>query len=765
MADSRAVTTSAPDPRDDAGWFGRWDVGDDGLTRFEVHPDRPESDLHLPPGGLAEVWHNVGNEELTATAHVGGWVTLWSTSRGMVRLTSTRSGWGLAGALTRGLGCRFGPGLAEWRAEGDGWEIRRRVSTTPGGGPVLVVDVEVTGAPEGAAYEERWVAEPRHLLTGPLMTPYRRPPRGADVVEALQWRGTYATSAMSRRATDAARTLASLGLYRAPRADGDRLVHPPRQPAGAREGGVVPPPTWLDRSLPHLVVVPVDTADGTVEVDPSTATWRVRLGAGEHRIRLAVVLADDLARTDDLLRTALDADTRRVDRWGGLLRLEGTGQPWLEREAAWHATQLVSARQRDAHFDRSYVAQGSAYGFVHALQGAPRDYALFAAAAALFDADAALDMLRVALRMMTSGGAISYAHTARGMLTSAGIHAAPTDLPIWLLWAIPEVIWTTGRRDLLDERLPFWPGTDPDNEKSSTVRERVELAFRRLVEKVGLGRHGLVRVGTGDWCDPISAMVDDREAFHKKGESTFNTGFAVYALPRAADLVADDQPELAAEMRAYASELASSLRWTWTDRWYLRGWDGRGHPIGVDHLFLDAQVWPLIGGIGRDHHLATLGQRIADLCWSSSAIGATNLDRPHPVRLGMLAPGWDCNGGVWAALNGLLTIGLARRAPALALENLRRQSFAEHATAYPHLWYGIWSGPDAYNSEMGERAGETFDQPATPMTEYPVMNANAHAGPLLALAGALGLEATPAGVVRRGGVLPDARLQTPVLTT
>ena len=50
---------------------------------------------------------------------------------------------------------------------------------TPGQAVTFTASAEVTGAPEGAAYEERWVAEPRHLLTGPLMTPYRRPPRGA----------------------------------------------------------------------------------------------------------------------------------------------------------------------------------------------------------------------------------------------------------------------------------------------------------------------------------------------------------------------------------------------------------------------------------------------------------------------------------------------------------------------------------------------------------------------------------------------------------
>jgi hypothetical protein len=112
----------------------------------------------------------------------------------------------------------------------------------------------------------------------------------------------------------------------------------------------------------------------------------------------------------------------------------------------------------------------------------------------------------------------------------------------------------------------------------------------------------------------------------------------------------------------------------------------------------------------------------------------------------MLAPGWDCNGGVWAAINGLLAWAYALHDPELAWRSLQKQSLAAHARAYPHVWYGIWSGPDSYNAHYAERPGETFVHPATPMTEYPVMNSNAHAGPLLALIKVLGVEATPEGI-------------------
>jgi len=99
----------------------------------------------------------------------------------------------------------------------------------------------------------------------------------------------------------------------------------------------------------------------------------------------------------------------------------------------------------------------------------------------------------------------------------------------------------------------------------------------------------------------------------------------------------------------------------------------------------------------------------------------------------MLADGTDCNGGVWAALGGLTAWAYALVDRTRAEGLLRRLSFESQQAAYPEIWYGQWSGPDARNSRMGDRPGETFVHPATPMTEFPVMNSNAHAGPLLGL--------------------------------
>ena len=137
------------------------------------------------------------------------------------------------------------------------------------------------------------------------------------------------------------------------------------------------------------------------------------------------------------------------------------------------------------------------------------------------------------------------------------------------------------------------------------------------------------------------------------------------------------------------------------------------------------------------------------------------------MRAGLLAPGWDVNGGVWAFIGALTAWGLALHDPQRAWRCLGKQMLAAHARAYPGIWYGIWSGPDAFNAHFGDRPGETYVQPATPMREFPVMNSNAHAGPLLAVLKLLGVEATPEGVElrpRASGPAGAWRLTTPLAT-
>jgi hypothetical protein len=93
---------------------------------------------------------------------------------------------------------------------------------------------------------------------------------------------------------------------------------------------------------------------------------------------------------------------------------------------------------------------------------------------------------------------------------------------------------------------------------------------------------------------------------------------------------------------------------------------------------------------------------------------------------------------VWAA---------ARHAPDLAWDEWRRMGLRAHSTAYPDVWTGTLSGPDAYLSPESDRPGETWAWPdlGVAMQAYPVANLHSHSQPLLAYLRLHGVEPTPAG--------------------
>ena len=62
---------------DDGGRFGVWGEDEDGNPCFDLRPESVRCD----------VWHQVGNDRVTATAHADGTLTLYWCEEGLVRLT------------------------------------------------------------------------------------------------------------------------------------------------------------------------------------------------------------------------------------------------------------------------------------------------------------------------------------------------------------------------------------------------------------------------------------------------------------------------------------------------------------------------------------------------------------------------------------------------------------------------------------------------------------------------------------------------------
>jgi len=720
-------TPPAPGP------FGGWELDPEGKPAFALvvpETDGSQDDPVIPPAGAADVWHLVGSPGLLATAHGSGRTSIYLTASGMDRLVDRGGRWQVDGVEPSMLTTRFGCGWVEWCADMAGASVIRRIESHPTEAR-LTVRWTVT-AHQPVRLSEIWEVEHLPIVGSPLMSRPIPVPSTHRGWRRIAWPALFALTGTTRALTDLIRR--GIGRRRCfeaiPEPETNAVRWRPRRSKRTRRR-----PTLVRRDLPTLVL--------RTQNVPPTADIRVEDSGIEFTVDPSLHGSPAIVDLELAAEGDIPSPPTPVDPYQAVLDPERAG--WLAHEAVWHLDQLRGLRVPDAWTGRTFVMQGSAYAFVHGLHGAPRDSAFVAVVLAVLDPPTARDVVMHLGSMIRPDGSLHYAHTGYGVAVSGGVHASPTDLPLFLLWAVTEYVWATGDHSVLNE-VPCPLGRSRGAPASPTLGELVVASSRWFRESVGTGPHGLVRVGSGDWSDPISLMVTRRRDFHRSGESTFNTGMARYVLPRAAVVLDDLAPREADRVRSLAGALEGPLNDAWNGKWYLRGWDGRGEPIGADHCFLDAQLWPIIADHGTLERQRTGLDSIARLLDDPSPIGPTILDRPHEVRMGLLADGWDCNGGVWAALGGLTAWAYSLHDISRARSTLTRQSLAAHSVAYPNVWFGHWSGPDAYNAWFGDKPGETFVHPATPMAEFPVMNSNAHAGPLLGLLRTLGVTVGPDGV-------------------
>ncbi len=369
-----------------------------------------------------------------------------------------------------------------------------------------------------------------------------------------------------------------------------------------------------------------------------------------------------------------------------------TGGPdaqWLRREMLWHSYYLPSGSFYEDYFNGPIVNQGSAYAYIQGMNGAHRDFALFALPLVYLRPDLARSILSFTMRSQDARtGEIPYAHQGHGFTSGFLVHEESTDLDLFFLLAVGEYLGATRDFGFLEEIIPYYPlsaGVE------GPVSAHVEKALEHLVEEVGTGPHGLIRAGTGDWNDVLIAFSPNPILTMIRGESNLNTAMACYLFPRLADLFRDALPHLSERLALMGGRFCKALRSEWTGDWMRRGYLGNGSYLGEDELFLDAQPWALLAGI-------------------------------------------------WAAVDSWLAWAWSLSSPSEAWRFFLKTTLHQRAEAYPEIWYGIWSGPDSYNAFYADRPGETFNWSFTPMTDFPIMNMNRHSGPLLDLIRLCGID-------------------------
>ena len=434
-----------------------------------------------------------------------------------------------------------------------------------------------------------------------------------------------------------------------------------------------------------------------------------------------------------------------------------SAHPWIERETTWSHYYLRSGFTYDAFFREHIVSQGASYQYLAGLQGAARDPLQHVLPFLFTDPELVRGVLRYTLKEIQPDGSLPYAIVGHGVPMPCVYH--PSDLQLWLLWVASEYVLATRDTAFLGERIPSYPRQQAKRD-DPTVLDLLARSFTHLTTAIGVGKHGLLRIFNGDWNDSIvytHLTPEQASETMEVGESVLNAAMAAYVLDFYARMLDSIQhTDQAEQARATAKGQREAVQAQWYGRWYRRAWlSAELGWVGEKQMWLEPQPWAILGNCVPEDKVETLVDSLNELARKPSPIGALLQSQPDPTMKD--EPGTGTNGGIFASVNGTLIWALAQVNGDLAWDEWKKNTLARHAATYPDMWFGIWSGPDAYHSVLSKQPGGTG-------VDFPVLNMHAHAWPLYSAVKLLGAD-FHAGGVRFKPVIPldDYEFNTPLL--
>ncbi len=462
------------------------------------------------------------------------------------------------------------------------------------------------------------------------------------------------------------------------------------------------------------------------------------------------------------------------EKWkASRIQLQINDEDWVNREVFWHYYYLRSAMTYDSFFKEHILSQGHVYQYIIGFQGAARDPLQHALPFIYNDPDIVKDVIRYTLKTVRKSGEIPYAITGSGQILPAPFK--PSDQEMWLLWLASEYILGSRDSDFLSEKISRYP-VYGSRVEIVTVGEILKRCYRHLVKKTGTGRHGLQRISNGDWNDGVvigNIPPEKHKEIQKEGESVLNAAMAIFSLKIYSEMLSFvNESELALEVLNYSESQREAVKAQWTGKWFRRAWltEDIGW-VGEDQMWLEPQPWAIIGNALDDREKKVLVQSINELVRKPSKIGA----RLHSKGIESIKNmGQGINAGIWPSINGTLIWALSLVNSEMGWDEWKKNTLAYHAENFPDVWYGIWSGPDTYNSDLSKYPGQTvFDESLisgereavdgeellghyeTAWTDFPVFNLHPHAWPLYDITRLIGINFILEGVELRPTLLQD----------
>jgi len=401
-----------------------------------------------------------------------------------------------------------------------------------------------------------------------------------------------------------------------------------------------------------------------------------------------------------LLRCEQTTWEKEITRWKEVLapaKME-TPEAWMSEECVWTAAQFLAFKNYSTYLDEYYISLGG-YGWGGCNQRELSENAIGLSAAF---PDVAEGNLRWTTKSQFTNGDLPHAFNPKPPKSNdAPTQVGSSDTEPWYLLALMEHARSERGQAFLEMSLPYADGDD------SSVWQHAVAAFRFIRDRIGTGRHGLIKSWHGDWNDYLFPMGAAGE-----GESMMNTGITA----RAYHLFAEEakrrgDTRLAQEAGNACEALRKAAGEAFDQTHFPRGFTDAGRPVGStadDRCFINAQSWAALGGCGNpDQRQKALHHALKA---NHDARGLTLASRPFPspppadVSSLPIPAGEGENGGVWPQAVAWFIWALAEEGlQQEALSVWKRMSFHHAAEVYPETPFGLFNGPDCYNSHL---AGE-----------------------------------------------------------
>ncbi|MCI9017118.1 MAG: hypothetical protein HFJ53_08180 [Clostridia bacterium] len=193
--------------------------------------------------------------------------------------------------------------------------------------------------------------------------------------------------------------------------------------------------------------------------------------------------------------------------------------------------------------------------------------------------------------------------------TNKGIRTRFSDDLLWLPYVTSEYVKFTGDESILEKEVPYVKGEllqDGQDEiydehlQTEEVESIYKHCIRAIDKSISLGKHGIPKIGSGDWNDGFSTVGNKGE-----GESIW-LGFFLYEVLNRFIPICELKKDIKKQQEYL--EIQNKLKVAlntkgWDGRWYRRAYTDDGKILGsieneeckIDSI---AQSWSVISGAG-----------------------------------------------------------------------------------------------------------------------------------------------------------------------